>query len=408
MIVEDGQPGAPVVFFDPEDDPELHQNHWDGFLDLRRHGPVVFSPAGEGIWVLTDYSTVQPALSDSTRFSSAVVSGLKKNRVAPASKLIPVQLDPPEHTRYRRLLNPAFSPAVIQEQEPMVRAHCIAAIEALPRPGEIEFMTDFARQFPTIVFLELMGFPVERAAELVEWSEAVSHLTAAEDPTGEVRAAAIGNVQQLIGECLADHRSHPRDDVFGYLLTCELDGQPLSDAELLNVVMLLYIAGLDTVAGALGYIWEYLARHDAERQRIIDDPGIIPSAVEELLRYFSTVSLTRLVKDDTELGGCPMKAGDRVFAPLACANRDPAVFPQADEVMLDRSPNRHIAFGTGPHRCLGSHLARLELAVALEEWHRRIPDYTVPADADLTEKVAGLACFNELHMVLAAPGEEGR
>jgi cytochrome P450 len=406
VIVEGGSSAAPVVWFDPEDDPELHQNHWEHFLGLRQHGPVVFSPAGEGIWVLTEHSTVQPALSDSTRFSSAVISGLKKNRVAPASQLIPVQLDPPDHTRYRRLLNPAFSPAVVQEQEAMIRGHCIAAIEALPRPGEIEFMTDFARQFPTIVFLELMGFPVERAAELVEWSEAVSHLTAAEDPTGEVRAAAIGNVHQLIGECLADHRAHPRDDVFGYLLTCELDGRPLTDAELLNMVMLLYIAGLDTVAGALGYIWEYLARHDEQRRRLIDEPDIIPSAVEELLRYFSTVSLTRLVRDDTELGGCPMKAGDRVWAPITCANRDPAVFERADEVILDRIPNRHIAFGTGPHRCLGSHLARLELAIALEEWHRRIPEYSVPAEADLTEKVSGLACFNELRMVLPAPRKE--
>lgn len=395
----------PVVHFDPEDDPEVHQDHWRYFDDLREHGPAFFSPAGDGIWILTDRERVSTALSDTDRFSSAVVSGLKKNRVAPAAKLIPVQLDRPEHTTYRKLLNPSFTPEAVRDLKDSVRARCRELVESLAGSragGEIEFMDDFARVFPTVIFLDLVGLPVDRATELVQWSHAISHVTAAEDPTGEIREAGRANVQQLIADCLSEHRENPRDDVIGRLLESEIDGRPLTDAELHNMITLLYIAGLDTVAGTLGYIWQYLATHPDQRARIVAGDTVIPTAVEEFLRYFSTVSLTRTVREDMEFGGCPMKSGDKVWAPIACANRDPQVYEDALEVRLDRSPNRHIAFGIGPHRCVGSHLARMEVGIALEEWHRVMPDYSLAPDVDLTEKVAGMACFQELRLSLGA------
>jgi cytochrome P450 len=183
-------------------------------------------------------------------------------------------------------------------------------------------------------------------------------------------------------------RAEPQDlevDILTYLLSAEVDGEPIPEENLLNMAVVLVLAGLDTTKSQLGYNFHYLATHPDDRRRIVDDPALIPSAIEELLRYHAFVPPARKLARDVEYEGCPMREGQMVLMPLWSATRDPRAFEDAGTVQLDRNPNRHIAFGAGPHRCAGAHLARRELLVAMEEWHKRIPDYHLDTDETIME-----------------------
>jgi cytochrome P450 len=193
------------------------------------------------------------------------------------------------------------------------------------------------------------------------------------------------DVMGYFTELIAERRKHPRDDMLSIALTWDIDGQPVTDNDLLAFCLLMFMAGLDTVAMQLSYSMYHLAQQPDDRQRILDDPQLWESAVEEFLRYYAFVSPGRKVMKDTEIAGCPVKAGQMVWLPLASANRDPGEFPEADKVLIDRKPNRHLAFGAGPHRCLGSHLARQELLIGLTKWHERIPHYRLAPDVPVRE-----------------------
>jgi cytochrome P450 len=219
------------------------------------------------------------------------------------------------------------------------------------------------------------------------------------DPDGEIRAGFMLSIAGYLGELLAARRAERRDDIISYLVGCSVDGRPLTDAELMEMCFLLYMAGLDTVAGMIGFMFWHLAEHPDHRRALVADESLIPDAVEEFLRYYSIVNTSRVVTRDADFGGCPMKAGDRAVLPTAAANRDPRAFTDADAFVIDRRPNRHIAFGAGPHRCLGSHLARLELRVALEEWHRRIPEYGIADGATVRQDVSGVSVVENLPLV---------
>jgi len=311
-------------------------------------------------------------------------------------------LDPPEHTKYRQLLNPLLTPGKVRALDPMIREHCVSLIDGFAGDGQVEFNSKFARRFPTIIFMRLMGLPVDEADQLLIWVDDLMHGPAeGEDLESAMKrgAKAATDIFGYLTELLAKKRAQPADDFVSYLLTCTVDGRPLDDMELMQISFLLYMAGLDTVAGMLGYVFLHLATHDDDRRRIIDDPAVIPSAVEEFLRYYGIVTPVRVITKDTEVAGCPMKARDRLVLPIGAANRDGREFPDADVFDMDRNPNRHIGFGAGPHRCLGSHLARLELAIALEEWHKRIPHYTVEDPSAIRQHVAGVSGVDRLPLV---------
>ena len=196
--------------------------------------------------------------------------------------------------------------------------------------------------------------------------------------------AVMGYFMALI----KDRREHPdagRSDILSQAIDWKIDGEPIPDQDLLDFCLLMFMAGLDTVAAQLTFSFWHLATHDTDRQRIVDEPAIIPTAIEEFLRYYSFVTPGRKVMKDTEIAGCPIKDGEMVYLPLVSANRDPREFDRAGEVVIDREVNRHIAFGAGPHRCLGSHLARQELRVAMEMWHERIPHYRIAEGAEIRE-----------------------
>jgi cytochrome P450 len=364
----------PRIDFDPFSEPRPAGTTHPMLDELRERCPAFRTDALRGFWVLTRHADIVAAYQDAGLHSNSAISVIDPE---PAARWIPIMLDPPEHTAWRRLLRPLFTPARAAAMEGAVRRRCAQLLDDLAGRGSCDLVTDFARRFPTTVFLEFMGLPVERLEEFLEWEYAVLH----PPPSGAGRAEAMGEVMAMFTELIARRRAEPRDDLVSAAIGFEIDGRPVTDAELLQLCVLMFLAGLDTVTAQLSYTFWHLAVHDADRARIAAEPQIIPDAVEELLRAYALVLPARKLTADSERHGCPMKAGDMVMLPLMMANRDPRVFPEPDVVDFDRTPNRHIAFGAGPHRCLGSHLARLELRVALEEWHRRIPDYRIPDGA---------------------------
>jgi cytochrome P450 len=222
-------------------------------------------------------------------------------------------------------------------------------------------------------------------------------LSEAESMTG----AYIMAMSEYMNAVLDERRLVRQDDIVSYLLDIEVDGRPLDDDELRQICTLLYAAGLDTVAGQLGYTFLHLAREDEHRRLVTEHPDRIPAFVEEALRMYSIVTTNRIVTRDVDFAGCPMRAGDRVLLSIPAADRDPREFPGADRFDVNRRNNRHLAFAAGPHRCLGSHLARLELRIALEEWHRRIPEYRVADGAEPQFHVGGVAGVDNLPLVWA-------
>lgn len=246
-------------------------------------------------------------------------------------------------------------------------------------------MADFANRFPTTIFLEMIGLPVEELGEFPEWEHDILHAGGSDEEKQKLQLNAMMAVVGRFSTVIAERRIDPRDDIISKPLTYEIDGAAVTDQDLLSFCLLMFMADLDTVSVTLGWMALHLARNDADRELIVTDPAAIPTAVEELVRANAIVIPARKVLQDTELQGCPMKDGDMVNIPLAAATRDEAAFPDATTVDIIRKPNNHIGFGAGPHRFLGSHLARQELRIAMEEWHRRIPVYRLAAGADLRE-----------------------
>ncbi|HET6950045.1 MAG TPA: cytochrome P450 [Acidimicrobiales bacterium] len=376
--------------FDHSTDPALIADHYAEWLRLQAECPAFKSEVFDthDLWYVLRYDEMHEILRDPARFSSRSVDYTGEQ----IQRMIPIEMDPPEHGRYRQLLTHRFSPHAVARLEPEIRRRCVELIEGVIAEGECDYTRDVAFRFPTAIFLEMMGLDVARTDELT------GHAKVILDPShsDEDRATAAFSIVAVLMEGFAARREEPRDDVLTELVQATIDGQPLSDEDLLAFGFLLYLAGLDTVANVLSYSMRHLAQVPDLRHELTAEPDRWPAAVEELLRYYTIPSVVRVVAEDTEMAGCPMKAGDRVVLPLAAADRDPRAFDRADEFDPGRVQNRHLAFGAGPHRCLGAHLARLELRVAMEEWHARIPDYSIPDGTTFVEHVGAVAGLDAL------------
>jgi cytochrome P450 len=251
--------------------------------------------------------------------------------------------------------------------------------------GSADFLTAFGDQFPAKSFAYVMGLPVEDTPFFVSCarriSAGVSSIGEKSDPVG-----AMNDIKAYYARVLADRRKAPRDpssDFVTLLMDARIDDRPLDEEEFLDICMTLTFGSLDTTKSVLGWSFWHLATHPDDRRWVAEDPAIVPSAVEEFLRAYPIVSMARKLKEDVDFHGCPMKKDDMVLLAIQAATRDPDVFPNPEDVRLDRSPNRHIAFGASEHRCPGSHLARAELQLSLEQWHRQIPDYRIPDGAEV-------------------------
>jgi cytochrome P450 len=302
------------------------------------------------------------------------------------ARLIPLEIDGEDHRKWRRLLDPMFAPKQVTRLEGQVRQLARELIDGFASAGKADLYKDFCTPLPCLTFLRLVGAPVEDLDFFVEFKEGVVH------PKGETTeeidanmAVAGGKLMEYFVGFLAEKRktAAEHDDVIANLITSEIDGEPLAEFDLVNILFLLMFAGLDTVTSSMSCIFAWLGQHPEERRRLVDDASLIPAAVEELMRYESPVpSGMRYPEADIDLGdGLVVAAGTQINAFWATANVDPTFFDDPLTVRLDRGRKDHMVFASGTHRCLGSHLARLELRLAVEELLKRLPDYTVDADA---------------------------
>ena len=334
-------------------------------------------------------------------FSSEVMMPLGNVR-----PLIPLNVDPPKHSKYRKILDPLFAPKKMDALEADIAARFNRFMDEFVDSGECNFSEQIAELFPSAVFLGLMGMPWEELDTFISLRDGILHPEKT-DPNASTdmmaRFAVVNETGQRIYDyfnaALDEREANPTDDILTHFTTAEVDGDKMTREEILDLCFLFLIAGLDTVSDSLTCMFAYLATHPEDRRQIVDDPSIIPTAVEELLRYESPVpfGVPRVSTQEVELpDGTMLPEGTAVTVSYGGANIDPAEFPDGDQVRFDRESNRHIAFGAGVHRCLGSHLARRELRVAIAEWHKRIPDYGLKPGHEELEFPPGLRHVKDL------------
>ncbi len=356
----------------------------------------------EGFTVVASRAAVNAVLGDPGTFTSRDIVQLGNVR-----PLIPLSVDPPEHKKYRRILDPLFAPKKMDGIEDDISSRVNHFIDAFVDRGSCHFTEELAVPFPSAVFLGLMGLPWEELDTLLRLKDGIMRPGGGglgADEEMRIRDETGAEIYAYFDAILDQRQRHPEQDILTGFLGAEVDGEKLTREEILDICFLFLIAGLDTVTDSLTCFFAYLGRHPEHRRQIVDDPSVIPRAVEELLRWETPVAGTaRLATSDSIVTGCPINAGSLVFVSIGAANVDPAEFEDSFAVRFDREVNRHLAFGGGVHRCLGSHLARRELRVALREWHRRIPEYEVRPGLEL-EYPPGLRMVQNLELVWPASG----
>ncbi len=375
---------APVSSWDTDFDvlsPEYVRDPFAIWDELRASCPVAHTDRRGSTWLPTRYRDVVDLAHDIEHFSSTEIAvipfaGERPDEPVLQYGLPPISADPPLHTWTRRLLLPWFSHRRVQGYEPMTRALCSGLVDGFLGDGRADAAGDYAQQIPVRVIAAILGVPQSLSDSFTGWVRDV--LEFADDPDRRQHGAQ-GLIEFFVRE-VERRKTEPGDDLLSDLLHSQFDGAPVEESVVLGVAALVLIAGVDTTWSAIGSSLWHLATHPEDRQRLVSDPSAMPLAVEELLRAYSPVTMARVVTEDIEFEGCTMKAGDKVLMNFPAANRDPDVFEDADRVMLDRELNRHVAFGSGIHRCAGSNLARMELRVAIEEWLRRIPEFRLAGD----------------------------
>jgi len=368
-------------------------------------GSPVFRLDGVGV-IVTTRAGVDQVLHEPEVFSSSTSAhDLKAPR-----PLIPLQIDPPDHRKYRKILDPLFAPKRMREREDQVRALANALIDGLIDEPQIDFVQRFSTPFPSQVFLAMFGLPADDLGTFIGMKDGVIRPDqVVGQPFGHPDTEAhqqrtADSIMAYFEHVVAERGSARPDDLLSAFLDAEVDGERLSHEEILDICFLFLIAGLDTVTASLDCMFTHLAEHPADRQRLVDAPDTVAGVVEELLRWETPVmGGARVATRNTEIDGFAVRSGESVMVLFGAANVDASELTCPMEVDWDREINRHLAFGGGIHRCLGSHLARIELRVALTEWHRRIPDYSVAPGADLTF-TAGIRTLDSFPMILGPGG----
>ena len=343
--------------------------------ELREKCPVAHTGRFGGAWFPVRHEDVASIAHDTEHFSSesVIVSDFKPEGMAPAGFAPPITSDPPFHGPSRRILLPAFSPKEIARWEPTARETCNELIDELLASGTdvVDAATQYTQHIPVRVIAEMLGVPKEDGDKFRVFIHRIL----------ETPGEGIGNLEfedtldYYLTQVVEDHQRNPRDDLVGFLLDAEMEGKKLDPEHVRGTIALLLIAGIDTTWSAIGASLWHLGQNPADRKRLEEDPDVLVFAVEEFLRFYAPVTMARIVAKDVEVGDVCMHARDWTLLPFPAANRDPGAFEDADRFVIDRARNRHVAFGLGIHRCLGSNLARMELTVAVDEWMKRIPDF---------------------------------
>jgi cytochrome P450 len=388
--------GCPVVHLDFSE-PKEFGCHWKQAAELREAGAAYFNEFAQGYWIFTRHDAVQSIYKETDIFSSESITPWEPD---PIYRFVPTQVDPPEHIKYRRILNPWFSAAAMAERAPQMKEICTRLVAELAPRGACDFVSDFALRYPTEVFLDVVGVPQERADDFVSWvDEFFTGFGGAEDGK-QAMADSVASIRGYWEEALKERRgeAEPRPgDLASYLMHATYEDRPLTETELLDILLVLVLAGLDTTRGELGFMFRHLAEHPEHRRALIEDPSLIPTAVEEIARFYPIIfGEGRKVARDVEFHGVQLKKGDMVYGLVSGANRDPRVYERPEEFVIDRKRSPHLGFATGPHQCLGIHLARRELRTVLEVWLAQIPDFRIATEEPLKERGGGnmLALFS--------------
>lgn len=377
----------PLVY---ETDLDVYSDHYvqnaaDVLEELRGKCPVTHSTANDGHWIPVNWDDITAVAYDTEHFSSRDIAVAPN---PPDSALLtapPITSDPPFHTDARRLLLPFFSPKPVEEMIPLTesiaRERLDAIADAISEPdsdGVVNVADMYSRHIPIRIIAAILGLPESDEDQFAQW--AVDVLQSDGDEF-ERRANATREVLAYFGEIFEQRREEPLDDLPSKLLSMTMpNGDPLTPHHVSGTAFLLLLAGIDTTWSSISAALYHLATNPDDRQRLLDDPELLPTAIEEFLRVFSPVTMARVANEGAEISGCPVTAGEKVLLPFGAGNRDPEKFDRPQEVIIDREENRHFAFGIGIHRCLGSNLARMELRIALEEWLKRFPSFELATD----------------------------
>jgi len=359
--------------FDPFD-PEYAADPYTIWKDLREGGcPVAHTERFHGVYLPTKHEDVSAIAHDTENFSSRSVL-ITEVAVEDLGGLStpPITSDPPEHQAHRRALLPAFSPKEIEKWTEITRDICRGLLDEFAELGSCDGSEDYAKHIPVKVIARMIGIPESDGDMFRRW---VHELVEVGPTDLDVARRSTREVFDYFQVIIDDHRENPRDDIVTYMLDADMDGEPLDHFQIKGGLFLILVAGIDTTWSTIGSAFWHLAQHPEDRQRLANDPTAVDAAVEEFLRFYSPVTMARIVSNEVELSGTTLCPGERVLLPFAAANRDPDFMEDAEEFRIDREVNRHAAFGLGIHRCLGSNLARMEIKVALEEWFARIPEF---------------------------------
>ncbi len=348
--------------------------------------------------LLTNREDVEAALRKPAVYTSAP-EAVQLGNIRP---LIPLSVDPPKHVKYRRILDPLFAPKHMAALEGEVTELVTQIMGGFVGKGSCDFHEDFAVPLPCTVFLRLMGLPLKDLGIFLEMKDGIIRPAGGTmEEQAPIRKRTADSIYAYFEKTLQERRKNPTEDLLAQIMRSEVDGVTLTDEEILDICFLFIIAGLDTVTDSLDCIFGYLSQNPEHRRQVANDEAVIAPAIEELLRWESPVpAVPRVLSQDVEVAGCPMKAGEHVMLLIGAANTDTAAHPGVDSVDLLRNPNPHLAFGGGVHRCLGSHLARLELRVAMREWHKRIPEYEL-VPGTVLEYTEGLRSLHHLPLQFA-------
>jgi cytochrome P450 len=389
-----------VKLFDFDNDPDYARDPQGTLARFREQFRLFFTPKGRkailggGTWVFTQAADIRDVLQDPASFQSSGNRPFGK-ALGESWVLVPVDLDPPEHARMRGFLNPLFSPKRMAALAPAIEQRAAELIEPIRGQAEVNFVDVFARPFPVSIFLELFGLPTAEMDRFVRWVELIIH------SQGAPQLEGMRELRDHLREVIEEKRAHPGDDLISEAVTGTIDGEPLSYDEIMGTCVMLFMGGLDTVTSQLGFIFRWLGEHPKAQAKLRAEPDGIPAAVEEMLRLFPIIVTGRIAARDVEIDGATIKKGESVACPMAAVSRDPAEFADPETVDIGRTANRHSAFGLGPHRCLGSHLARRELVVAVEQWLKLLPPFRVKPGVELTAQGAGVVALTALPLVFA-------
>jgi cytochrome P450 len=353
----------------------VYENPYETLIAEVHKGPKIFYstevfPIRQGGWVVRDGEFLRQIYNDNDHFSKKGFTQMAA-MIGEQWDVIPTELDPPRHTGFRRALNGLFTPNKLMALEGKVRDRARELVARFKDRGECDFVRDFAVPYPVMIFLELLGLPIERMDEFLVWENQILH---SGDP--ETRKSGVRAVKAVLLEAIEEKRRNPGADLITNALNLEVDGKPISDIEVFGHCFNLYIGGLDTVASMLGWHFHHLAAHPDFQHQLRADPALIKPAIEELLRAYGVTTTFRICTREYSIGGVTFKPGDRVAMATPLAGRDPEQFDNPDEIRIDRKP-RHLTFGSGIHSCLGLHLARREILIAMEEMFAALPAFRI-------------------------------